>query len=110
MSTRDDLADARELFVATIDADPEVAERLVAMIGDVYFQRALAAPREVLLESARWAAAELSTRSRASLRYATREMVLAQLQSSDCPLCFARGNDFGRGSASGTPVMPPVTA
>ncbi len=109
MSTRDDLDEARTMFELLLDADPEVTARVVGYIKDVYFQRALDAPRDVLFKSVIWAADLLNAGSREGLRAATREQLIAQLQTHDCPLCFNRGNDIGHGSAS-TPVMPPVTA
>jgi hypothetical protein len=109
MSTRDDLDEARAMLELLLDADSEVTARVVGYISDIYFQRALKAPREVLFKSVIWAADVLNAGSREGLRAATREELFAQLQTNDCPLCFGRGNDFSHGRSS-TPVMPPVTA
>ncbi len=107
MSTRQDLEDARELFLNELRGDPATASRIADIIERVYVLRALQQPREVVLDAALWAAGKLRDFPDTELRRIGEREIVSVLNTSDCPLCIGDGGKSGTGSGSPTTARPP---
>jgi hypothetical protein len=107
MSSRDDLDEARELLLAALDVDAEVARRIADLFEQSYARLALGRPRAVVLLAASWAAEQVNALPLDERRRITGSWVRSLMRRSDCPLCMG-GTEGGGGSGpERAPVVTP---